>query len=202
MTRQQTPGHGKPACPRQRWGLATSAADGIIIATGGHNGSSPISTVEKYDPVADQWTVTAPLPGPSLGLASAAIDNQVYAMGGTPSWSGAPQGVSNVYRYDAESASRPTVVISTQGEAYTQSFDSDFGPNGREAGIMLPNGWLGTTEHNYEVVDGQFSTTRTLRSGHFFNAGWPDEADRALATRVPARGDGGKLAVRCNRARN
>ena len=182
----------KSSMPTARWGLATSVQDGIIFASGGHNGSSPISTVEKYDPLADQWTVTEPLPVNSVGLASVAIDNQIYAIGGTPVWAAAPTSDS-VYRFDPRSSSRPAVVLSATGEAYTQRFDSAFGPNGSETGVMLPNGWLGTTEHNYEVIDGKFSTTRTLRSGNFFNAGMPNEADRALAIKVPERGDAGGL---------
>ena len=190
----------KTSMPTARWSLATTVADGTIFVGGGRNANSSTPTVEKYDPLTDQWTVTTPLPVDSIGLGAAAIDNQVYAIGGVPFAPGAPVNArSSVYRFDTGSLDRPSVVLSTLGEAYAQAFDGVLGPDGGNNGILLPDGWLGTTEHNYEVVDGQFSTTRTLRSGNFFNAGLPDDSDRALVTRVPRterEGSGGALEFR------
>lgn len=79
--------------------LSTCVVNGRIFAIGG--GLDPVtvlSTVEEYDPTANQWTARASLPEPLVGLSTSAVAGKIYAIGGAPSlWGIVSPGV---YVYD------------------------------------------------------------------------------------------------------
>src|SRR5439155_585788 len=58
------------------------ASVGTLHAVRGRAGSSPLATVEAYDPGTDTWTARASLPTPRAGLGVAAINGTLYAVGG------------------------------------------------------------------------------------------------------------------------
>lgn len=84
--------------------LSTCVVNERIFAIGG--GLDPItvlSTVEEYDPTANQWTARASLPEPLVGLSTSAVAGKIYAIGGAPSlWGIVSPGV---YVYDPATGS-------------------------------------------------------------------------------------------------
>ncbi len=56
--------------------------DGKIYVAGGFEGSTVVATVRVYDPAGDSWGVAPPLPAPRHHLALAAVDGDLYALGG------------------------------------------------------------------------------------------------------------------------
>jgi hypothetical protein len=78
----------RASMPTARCGLAAVELDGRVWAIGGtqFNGgySADRAVVETYDPVADQWTVTAPgMLTPRCYIAAATASGKIYAIGGT-----------------------------------------------------------------------------------------------------------------------
>ncbi|KAF7483189.1 Hypothetical predicted protein [Marmota monax] len=55
---------------------------GFIFVVGGHNGVSHLSSIERYDPHQNQWTVCRPMKEPRTGVGAAVIDNYLYVVGG------------------------------------------------------------------------------------------------------------------------
>ncbi len=76
--------------PTGRFGLgAARTPDGRIFAIGGHSGTGTIGTnevyiktVEVYDPKANTWTTVTPLNRGREGVAAAAANGRIYAIGG------------------------------------------------------------------------------------------------------------------------
>ena len=75
----------KAPMPTARALLAFGVVGDKIYAIGGHDGSSPIATVEEYDPATDKWTTKAPMPAGRSGLAIGVVNNRIYAIGGSSS---------------------------------------------------------------------------------------------------------------------
>ena len=70
--------------PTGRYGLAAAAVNGVIYAIGGNDieGSSPLTTIEAYDPASNTWSGMAPMPTARSHLAAAAVNGVIYAIGG------------------------------------------------------------------------------------------------------------------------
>jgi PKD repeat protein len=70
-----------------RWGLSACVIDGKIYTIGGSNSiSMPINslhTVQEYDPVADTWKNTSPLPTARFHASIASVNNRIYVFGGS-----------------------------------------------------------------------------------------------------------------------
>jgi N-acetylneuraminic acid mutarotase len=77
----------KSPMPTPRMGAAAVALEGKLYVLGGFktsggNTDGYLATVEAYDPQTDTWTTKAPMPTARYGLAAAAVDSIIYAMGG------------------------------------------------------------------------------------------------------------------------
>jgi len=55
--------------------------DQYIYAVGGYDGSSQLSSVERYDVWSDQWTTITPMSCPRSALSVGVINNSIYAIG-------------------------------------------------------------------------------------------------------------------------
>lgn len=66
--------------------LAAAPAGGQLYAMGGSDGffagSTPLASVERYDPTTDAWTMRAPMSAPRQGLAAGTVNGIIYAAGG------------------------------------------------------------------------------------------------------------------------
>ena len=80
----------------------SGTVDGKLYMVGGKTSSQYISSVFVYDPVFDDWSSAAPLPGPAVeNPAVTSFDGKLYAFGGsTAPFSGA---VTNAAVYDPDS---------------------------------------------------------------------------------------------------
>ena len=57
--------------------------NGKVYIIGGFDESGQsTTTVQVYDPIADKWTTTAPLPQPLDHTAAASYDDKLYVVGG------------------------------------------------------------------------------------------------------------------------
>ncbi len=69
--------------------FGVAPAGGQLYALGGANGffgdSTPLASVERYDPTTDRWTMRAPMAAPRQGLAAGTINGIIYAAGGLDS---------------------------------------------------------------------------------------------------------------------
>jgi len=72
--------------PRPAGGLAGASVRGSFFCFGGErfdaSGGGVFEEAWRYDPASDEWTPAAPMPTPRHGLAAAAVDGRVYAIGG------------------------------------------------------------------------------------------------------------------------
>mmetsp|Transcript_75384 Transcript_75384/g.157097 ORF Transcript_75384/g.157097 Transcript_75384/m.157097 type:complete len:326 (-) Transcript_75384:22-999(-) len=77
-----------PAAPLLRGRVGCAAAtlllDGKphIFVCGGSDGSETLTSMERYDPVANAWVEVAPMSQHRLGHAVAVVENRLYAIGG------------------------------------------------------------------------------------------------------------------------
>jgi len=81
--------------PTERDSFAAVTLNGQVYAIGGEVASSPVSTVEAYDPATDTWTTLSPMPTARGGLVAAEVNGIIYAIG-----SGIGVGSSTVEAYD------------------------------------------------------------------------------------------------------
>ncbi|MBD3345517.1 MAG: hypothetical protein GF401_10685 [Chitinivibrionales bacterium] len=56
--------------------------DSLLVSLGGWDGELPLTSVEIYDPVSDNWQIKSSLQYGRKSLACASIDGNVYAIGG------------------------------------------------------------------------------------------------------------------------
>src|ERR671915_52539 len=69
--------------PTPRSEIAGAALNGKIYIIGGFDGTGQATTsVEVYDPIADEWTELQPMPSKRGGLASTSVNGTIYAFGG------------------------------------------------------------------------------------------------------------------------
>lgn len=99
---------GAPA-PGARTEIAAAALDGKIYVAGGFSRPSLSSVldfaisrdVEVYDPAADSWTHTTPMPAGRHHMGMVALDGYVYVVGGfAKSGLSVWHAVNSVYRFD------------------------------------------------------------------------------------------------------
>ncbi len=91
--------------PTARFALAAAAVNGKIYATGGYSGYNSsggllTSTVEVYDPSTNTWSTAASMPTARFGLAAAAVNGKIYAIGGVNSSGGSEVFLNTVEVYD------------------------------------------------------------------------------------------------------
>lgn len=56
--------------------------NGKIYAMGGHDGIQRLNSVERYDPMTNQWTMLAPLSTDRSDASCTALNGKLYAIGG------------------------------------------------------------------------------------------------------------------------
>lgn len=88
--------------PEPSAGHAAAAVDGLLCCFGGERlgrrNPGVIGSARVYDPETDRWRELPPMPTPRHGLAAAAVDGRVYAVGGNtaPAVGAASSGVVEV----------------------------------------------------------------------------------------------------------
>jgi len=70
-----------------RYDLTAAAVNGKVYAIGGSDDTNDpeslaLNSVEEYDPVGNTWTTFYSMPTARCGLAAAAVNSRVYALGG------------------------------------------------------------------------------------------------------------------------
>ena len=57
------------------------SVDQFIYAVGGYDGTSQLSSMERYDVGSDQWTAITPMNCPRSALSVSVVDSRIYAIG-------------------------------------------------------------------------------------------------------------------------
>jgi len=57
------------------------SVDQFIYAIGGYDGSSQLSSMERYDVGLDQWTAITSMNCPRSALSVSVVDSSIYAIG-------------------------------------------------------------------------------------------------------------------------
>ncbi len=68
--------------PTPRGGLGAGIALGRLVAIGGETPTKVLGTVEAYNLKTGKWSSLPPLPTPRHGMAVAAVQSSLYAIGG------------------------------------------------------------------------------------------------------------------------
>lgn len=83
---------------QKRQEMPVAAAAGRLYAIGGITLTSPLSSVEEYDPLTNRWRFVAPLPETLHHSAAVVVDDQIYVIGGYRTIKF--DETDSVYRYD------------------------------------------------------------------------------------------------------
>lgn len=91
--------------PEARQDVGVAELGGRIYVIGGlvqgpDDSPQIVDTVEYYDPLLDTWSTAAPLPATLCGVVAAAVNGQVYAIGGLGSLD--LDAVDSLYAYDPD----------------------------------------------------------------------------------------------------
>jgi hypothetical protein len=70
--------------PTARGGLGAAIAHGHLIAVGGESPTDAFGDVESYNLASKKWSSAPSMRTPRHGIAVAAIDRSLYALGGAP----------------------------------------------------------------------------------------------------------------------
>jgi N-acetylneuraminic acid mutarotase len=93
--------------PRPRSGLAGTGRQSGIVVAGGETSKSTFDAVDLYNPAANTWTKLPSLPVPVHGMGLAALDDVLYAFGGS-AIAGQIASVSSVWKLASDvSAIKP-----------------------------------------------------------------------------------------------
>jgi len=84
------------ASARRRKACAFEAGGSLYVVGGFDASTSPLDSMERYDPVTDTWTSMPPMPTARGGMGVAVLENEVFLFGGEIS-GGAKTGVVEVY---------------------------------------------------------------------------------------------------------
>jgi N-acetylneuraminic acid mutarotase len=74
--------HQAAALPAARAGMGVAAANGIVYAMGGTDGTYYHGNVAAYDPSTNAWTAKAAMPMPRVAFGTDAVNGIVYVVGG------------------------------------------------------------------------------------------------------------------------
>ncbi|KAF4099181.1 hypothetical protein G5714_019307 [Onychostoma macrolepis] len=66
----------------RRCDVSVAVLDGFIYAMGGFDGRERLSSAERYDPSANQWTLTAPMHVQRSDASAVSLQGRVYICGG------------------------------------------------------------------------------------------------------------------------
>jgi len=76
----------------------------VYVVAGYPSTRVSVTTVQVYDTTTDRWALTTPLPRALNHTVAAAVDGQLYVIGGQPDAGGAGPFVNTVYAYDPATA--------------------------------------------------------------------------------------------------
>ena len=81
-----------------RYNLGAAAYREFIFVTGGRDGNSPLSTVEKYNTQTNKWSTVSSMISKRYGHVSITCGDSIYSIGG---WNG-NQDLNSAERYDIQ----------------------------------------------------------------------------------------------------
>ncbi len=90
----------KASMPTARYALGVGAIDGILYGVGGLLGTTPLATVEAYDPASNTWTTKASMPTARHRLAVGVVNGILYAVGGSGNFGSPAVVLATVEAYD------------------------------------------------------------------------------------------------------
>ena len=90
----------KASMPTARYALGVGEIGGVLYAVGGLLGSTPLATVEAYDPAGNTWTTKASMPTARHRLAVGVVNGILYAVGGFGNLGSPPALLATVEAYD------------------------------------------------------------------------------------------------------
>jgi len=91
----------------------TTHAGFLYVIGGGSSEGAVFSDVNRYDPVMDAWATLAPMPTARAGAVAAAVDNNIYVIGGRQTAAGPCNGgpyLATVEKYDVDANTWSTVA--------------------------------------------------------------------------------------------
>ena len=99
-----------PARSEAAYGDTTHA--GFVYVIGGGSSEGVLSDVHRYDPVTDAWTDLASMPTARAGAVAAAVDNNIFVIGGRLSAAGPCSGgyLGTVEKYDIDANTWTTLA--------------------------------------------------------------------------------------------
>src|SRR5437899_3387390 len=100
-----------PARSEAAYGDTTHA--GFLYVIGGGNSGGVLSDLQRYDPVTDTWTTLASMSTARAGAVAAAVDNNIFVIGGRSSAAGPCNGgpyMATVEKYDVDTNTWSTVA--------------------------------------------------------------------------------------------
>lgn len=133
------------ATPRA-YHAAVTGTDGAVYAIGGvDGGGNALSSVERYDPIANTWSAMASMPTARSGLAACAVGDNIYAIGGRNT-SGSP--LTTVEVFNTVSRTWNAVALPSLLHART-NLAASAGPGG----LIYAIGGLSTTSPATPAAD-------------------------------------------------
>ena len=117
--------------------------------------STPVNTVEMYDPVADVWSQKAPMPTARSSSVAESVNGKIYIIGGSVgggSWSS--YNVNELYDPDTDSWTAKTSMPTGRHQAVSMVYNEKIYVIGGEAGIYEPT-------NSVEIYDPETDTWST-----------------------------------------
>ncbi len=106
-------GTSGPGLARSEAAYGDTTHAGFLYVVGGESGGLVQSDLQRYDPVTNTWTTLAPMPTARAGAAAAAVDDNIFVIGGrlsAPGPCGAGPYLATVEKYDIDTDTWSTVA--------------------------------------------------------------------------------------------
>jgi hypothetical protein len=134
-----------------------AALNGHIYVAGGHMpGGQATATLQRFDPLTNQWVTLAPMPGPRAELQLVAANGRLYAIGGETG-NGTQTPVATVEQYDPISNEWATRAPMSSPRMFFAA-----GALNNDSTIIVAGG-SGSSVELYNIATNTWSTTSPLQ---------------------------------------